>query len=86
MASDVNFISVFEAKNLATLESDGLLGLSPKTERASKSGEEIHLLINELKNDNIIDRAMFAMYLTDNTQQSKMHFGGYDQSIVDRYK
>lgn len=86
MASDVNFVSVFEANNLATLESDGLLGLSPKTERASKSGEDIHLLINELKNDGIIDKAMFSMYLTDNSQQSKMQFGGWDQTIIDRYK
>lgn len=86
MASDVNFISVFEANNLATLESDGLLGLSPKTERASKSGEEIHLLIQELKNDNIIDKAMFSMFLTDTSQQSRMHFGGYDQTIIDKFK
>lgn len=65
MASDVNFISVFQAFQLSSLESDGLLGLSPKTERASKSGEEIHILIDELKNDRIIDKAMFAMYLRD---------------------
>ena len=78
MASNVNFISVYYANQLSSLESDGLLGLSPKTERASKSGEEIHILIDELKNDNIIERAMFAMYLRDQSEQSKMHFGGYD--------
>ena len=86
MARNVNFISVFEAKNLSTLESDGLLGLSPKTDRPSKSGEEIHLLVDELKNDGIIDKAMFSMYLTDETEQSKMHFGGYDLKIVERYR
>lgn len=32
-ASNVNFISVFEAYQLSSLESDGLLGLSPKTDR-----------------------------------------------------
>ena len=77
-ASNVNFISVFEAYQLSSLESDGLLGLSPKTDRASKSGEEIHILIDELKIDGVIDRAMFAMYLRDQSEQSKMHFGGYD--------
>ena len=39
-ATDVNFISVFEASSLSSLESDGLLGLSPKTYRkGKKSGE-----------------------------------------------
>lgn len=60
------------------MESDGLLGLSPKTDRESQSGEQIHILIEELKNDGIIDRAMFAMYLSDKSEVSKVHFGGYD--------
>ena len=32
-ATDVNFISVYEANDLAQVEADGLLGLSPKTYR-----------------------------------------------------
>ena len=65
-ATDVNFISVFEASKLSSLESDGLLGLSPKTySKGKKSGEQIHLLVNELKKDGIIDHAIFSMYLQD---------------------
>ena len=82
MAHNVNFISVFEAKQLQSLESDGLLGLSPLTEREGNSGEKIHILIEELKNDGIISRCMFAMYLQDTSQQSVMHYGGYDPAIV----
>ena len=82
MATDVNFINVYEAKQLSTLESDGLLGLSPKTNRLTDDNIEVHLLINELKKDGIIDKALFAMYLTDYRKKSKMHFGGWDASIL----
>ena len=85
-AHNVNFLSVFEAKELQQLESDGLLGLSPNTERKGQSGEKIHLLVEELKNDKVIDHAMFAMYLRDKSEQSIVHFGGYDQSVVDRFR
>ena len=33
MATNVNFINVYQAEDLHILESDGLLGLSPKTMR-----------------------------------------------------
>ena len=84
MATDVNFLSVNKAKDLSTLESDGLMGLSPKSKRSNKgkSGEEMHLLVNELKKDGIIKEAVFAIYLTDTRGQSTMQFGGYDPEIV----
>ena len=84
MATDVNFLSVNKAIDLSTLESDGLMGLSPKSKRAQKgkSGEEMHLLVNELKKDGIIKSAVFAIYLTDTRGQSTMQFGGYDPEIV----
>lgn len=82
MAHDVNFISVISASQLDTLESDGLLGLSPKTYRKGASGEEIHLLVNELKESGVIDRSMFAIYLADERRKSFAHFGGYDGQIV----
>lgn len=34
MATDVNFLSVNRAKDLSTLESDGLMGLSPKGKKS----------------------------------------------------
>jgi len=46
------------------LESDGILGLSPRTkERGYDSGIMKHLLVNELKKDRVIDRAMFSVFL-----------------------
>ena len=68
MATDVNFINVYTAKDLFEVESDGLLGLSPKTYRDGQhSGEEVHLLVDELKASGIIDKSLFAFYLTDYT-------------------
>ena len=71
-AQDVNFLSVYKAKDLSTLESDGLLGLSPRTTRTGYSGYEMHLLVTELQKDGVIDRAIFAVYLTDTSGQSKI--------------
>lgn len=45
----------------------------------------VHLLIDELKNDGVIDKAMFAFDLrsTADTQHfSKVTFGGYDLAIA----
>ena len=83
MAHNVNFLSVFEAKALSTLRSDGLLGLGPLTRRDGNSGVKINILIEELKKDGVIDRCMFAMYLRHDSHDSFMHFGGYDQAVVD---
>ena len=77
MATDVNFLSIFSAKHLSSLKSDGLLGLSPKSQF-----DENHLLVNELKKDGVIEKAIFSVYLTDLSGQSYMEFGSYDQAIV----
>ena len=60
-AYQVNFLAIYEAQMLQTLETDGLLGLSPMSYRKGNSGEEINLLVNELKVDKVIDKAMFAV-------------------------
>lgn len=60
-AKDVNFLSVSNAKSLDTLLSDGLLGLSPFNEKRDKT---VHLLVTQLKEDHVIEKAMFALYLT----------------------
>lgn len=77
-AKDVNFLSVFHAQDLQGVVADGLLGLSPKVESWRSNGEEVHLLVNQLKADGVIAKAMFAMYLTEYTSQSRMQFGGFD--------
>lgn len=38
----------------------------------------MHLLVNELKNDKKIAKAMFAILLADTSGVSKIQFGGYD--------
>lgn len=64
--------------------SDGLLGLSPR--KANAGGElTVHLLVDELKNDGVIDKAMFAFDLrstADTSKESKVTFGGYDLAIA----
>lgn len=42
------------------------------------------MLVNELKKDGVISKAMFGVYLTTTNQESKIHFGGFDQAIVDK--
>ena len=85
LARDVNFINVYAAKELSEVESDGLLGLSPKTYRDGQhSGMEVHLLVDELKASGVIDKAVFAFYLTDYKDQSKMQFGGHDINLVEK--
>ena len=91
-AENVNFLSVFFAKDLEGLQSDGLLGLSPMfpensgQKRLTTSGEKEHLLVNELFHDGIIGRRMFSAFLSDSSQGiSKIEFGGYDESIPQAY-
>lgn len=58
----VNFLSVTNASKLEGLVSDGLLGLSPKFDYKK---QKVHLLVDQLKEDGIISKAMFSMYLTE---------------------
>jgi len=59
----MNFLNVFYASELDSLESDGLLGMSPKPNRLGSSGQEMHLLVDQLKMDKIIDKAIFSILL-----------------------
>ena len=64
--------------------SDGLLGLSPRKANSGQN-QTVHLLVDELKNDGVIDKAMFAFDLrsqADLTAFSKVTFGGYDPEIA----
>ena len=79
MARDVNFINVDKARDLSGIQSDGLLGLSPRNTRRT---DEVHLLVDELQKDGIVKDALFAFYLTDENGQSKVKFGAYDEQIV----
>ena len=41
-------------------------------------------LVDELKASGVIDKAVFAFYLTDYKDQSKMQFGGHDINLVEK--
>ena len=47
-------------------------------------GQPVHLLVDELKKDGVIDKAMFGVLLTTTGKQSKIHFGGYDYDFVQK--
>lgn len=86
-ARQVNFLSVFEAKDLSSLISDGLLGLSPRVPVLGNhfnEKQQVHLLVDQLYQDKAINRPIFSLYLTEYTSQSKIQFGGYDQAIVEK--
>jgi hypothetical protein len=70
-ASHVEFLSIIYAKDLSTIISDGLLGLSPLRKKYN-NGYKQHHLINQLKNSGVISKAVFAIYLTDTTGKSKV--------------
>jgi len=46
----------------------------------------MHLLIDELKNDEAISQRMFSVLLTlsDSKTPSKLYFGGYNQELIDK--
>lgn len=84
-AEKVNFLSVYTAKDMTDLVADGLLGLSPHVDSWdswANPDKTVHLLVNQLYQDEVIEKPIFALYLTEFTSQSKIHFGGYDKSIV----
>ena len=62
----MNFISAYHATNLNYLESDGLLGLSPKVPYYGEDYDnEFQLLVKGLKRDNAIKKSIFAIFLSD---------------------
>ena len=74
-------MNIFTASKLSGLKADGLLGLAPQR----KKDKKVHLLVTELKKDKVIDKAMFAVYLSEyyNKQsKSTVRFGGYDKALV----
>lgn len=62
----MNFLSIYKIEEMPYIVSDGLIGLSCAIGNVGrKTGKPVHLFINELKNDKIIDEAIFAIYLDD---------------------
>lgn len=71
--SSYNFLSVFEAKDLQGLQSDGILGLAPSTQNTTAE-----LFIDRLMRHGLITERVFAFNLGGTDEESKVTFGGYD--------
>ena len=85
----MSFLSVTVAKDLGTMQSQGMIGLSPsavayyKKGRSEKSKEEhpVHL-VYALYEQKQIDNPFFAIYLADEKNQSFLHIGDYNKTFV----
>lgn len=80
------FVSVYQTQ-MMNLRLNGVLGLSPGSSNVILSnGREItNSYIEQLKNEGLIDRRVFSLYLTDkdrDADSSVFTAGGYD---VDRF-
>ena len=80
------FVSVYQTQRM-NLRLNGVLGLSPGSSNVILSnGREItNSYIEQLKNEGLIERRVFSLYLTDkdrDADSSVFTAGGYD---VDRF-
>eukprot|EP00347_Sterkiella_histriomuscorum_P006554 403352331 len=80
--TDYRFLAVDKTQDLDRLKADGVLGLAPSSQRTRAS-----LFIDELYQNGIIDNRIFAFYMAEDgqmnpedSQQSKILFGGYNSS------
>lgn len=84
--NEMLFVSVYQTQ-MMNLRLNGVLGLSPGSSNVILSnGREItNSYIEQLKNEGLIDRRVFSLYLTDkdrDADSSVFTAGGYD---VDRF-
>lgn len=62
-AIPTTFLSVTEAQDVATQVSDGLVGLSFGFIGADNNQSSQNLFVNELVKNNVIDSAVFSLFL-----------------------
>ena len=79
-ATSSKFLSIFTATDISGISSDGLLGLSPTFMASASSGGE--LLMTSLVRTGVVSKKMFSMYLATYTKQSKIFFGGWNDTYV----
>ena len=66
-----------QANNLSGLQSDGVLGLSPR-----KEYEEKETFIESLFEHKLINHKMFSMNLGNSDEDSKIILGGFDMKYA----
>mmetsp|Transcript_31720 Transcript_31720/g.48605 ORF Transcript_31720/g.48605 Transcript_31720/m.48605 type:complete len:302 (+) Transcript_31720:448-1353(+) len=75
---------VDKADDLNLLRPEGVLGLSPKVlEDAAENGRDFELFIDELEYHDKIERALFALDIRGEGDDSSILFGTYDQEQVE---
>ena len=64
---DIDIMSSSSYQKIDLMNSDGVLGLGPTSNEEGKKQ-----LVTELKNQGIIDKAIYSLYLDDEAHQSKI--------------
>lgn len=84
MSTEINFLAVNRALKLSGLDSDGLLGLSPKIRQRKANSETVDILIHQLASKGILQKAMFSLELNDgiSNKDSHFYFGGYNKVLI----
>lgn len=76
--SQVDFLLIYLARDLASLKADGLLGLAPN----APSDHPYETLVTDMHRQKMIEKNLFSLYLGRTDEQSKIWIGGYDSSYV----
>ena len=76
--ASLQFILVDHAKDLSQLYSDGLIGLGPAT-----AGRVEWNFMHQLQKQGVIDTAILALDIRDESETSSAQFGAFDQSYID---
>jgi len=87
----LNFLNVFNSKDLSSLQGSGLIGLAPTPAKERKGNQDplatgIDGFVAQIKkNPEFTEKydQMFSFYLSHKTNiNGKMLFGGYDMSLA----
>lgn len=81
-AKGLDFLSVFKASNMDFLIPDGVVGLGARKKVKESNKDDKHMFIYQLWQQKVIPYPVFAIYLGDESQQSKIRLGSYDKEIV----
>jgi hypothetical protein len=69
-----SFLSVVSQKHLSNLKGSGILGMSPYDDKDNRGD----LFILKMKKANVIDQAVFSLYINLHNHSSKITFGGFN--------
>eukprot|EP00347_Sterkiella_histriomuscorum_P017895 403347570 len=73
-----DFLLVFQADNLTGLQSDGVLGLSPRKDYGSDKDNFVESLMEQ----GLIKQKIFSINIANSDEEPKIIFGGYDMKYA----